>query len=355
MKRISPPLPTHLFPYAICALLALLPTLLYLFASTKLSSSATRFPHAAFASFRHAPKPICDWYSLPGFLDDDMMWWPFGWDDETKARHLGCVLPKLGPSDYFELVEKGEELEFLKGKVVLFIGDSQDRNMLNTLCSHTHTKFEHWNWHGTLLNGNLGMQGTGGPFVCHLGHPYNATFMMLFHFGVTRIAGDPAGEHHASDEPVMTTARIEMMAKWMKERGIKEPDLIVLHSLLWDAMHHGGRPFLSPTYLVDWTTGVRSQLYKPVRQAWPSSHLVWRTVPLTKAAWYNNRAVGTLNEAGRHIAHLEGTQVLDWARIMIGRDETLNEEDMMHQKAEGLKVLWRMVFHVLERMAPATE
>ncbi|KAJ3277395.1 hypothetical protein HK104_003338 [Borealophlyctis nickersoniae] len=118
--------------------------------------------------------------------------------------------------------------------------------------------------------------------------------------------------------------------------------------------HQGNNNFVTPTYVSKWISAARSRLIGAARKTWSRSLHVWRTVPPGRApdstTWpfIGRPDVEALNEMGRYVAKSEGLKVVDWDRVVEGRQDLLRA-DGYHQDNDSMRLLWNMLFHEMER------
>ncbi|KAL1405095.1 hypothetical protein Q8F55_008718 [Vanrija albida] len=313
---------------AVCAAVVLASVLLL---DTQRVFSERPYTHKLFAACP-AQCPS-DPFTRPGMLH----WSPAGLANETRwvpfpsAREAWDVaggpnaydLPKADsvPSQAWDgaapqlaaRLEQGGEVGWLRGRTVLLIGSSHDRNNVQQLCDVLKGKYYSWGGH------------TGG--YCHAAE-HDLVLVNWFLYGMV----DVEGRYPPGESPPNTFERrfAEVLVPKMAETGLshRSIDLVVATSLFWDDK------FLSEakTFGVDrakahgllwheaaWFRHRLRALFAAVRALYPHAPLMFRTRQLREV--HSNDAmlrIFQLDQAARAVAAQEGVALFTWGSKLEG-------------------------------------
>ncbi|BGP35390.1 hypothetical protein JCM10296v2_007226 [Rhodotorula toruloides] len=227
-----------------------------------------------FANLAGGTSACEDAYNSPGYIyrgegPSDIRWIPYedADFDATPAPLEEAIEPprsrldKAPPSfnEWIQTASNSSDLDFMRGRTVVFVGDSHDRRNIEGFCAH------HKDAGGMVIT-------KGGHVAtrCHL-PVLNFTMASWFHYGL-------AEENETwymtnlspTDNPPPYYIEGRMNATFMPDiEDIGQPDLIILNSIYWD---------------------LRYVVYKATHEEW-SWQLKRVTRPMTfqELAWHRRR------------------------------------------------------------------
>ncbi|KAJ3408243.1 hypothetical protein HDV05_005074 [Chytridiales sp. JEL 0842] len=349
-----------------------------------------------------AKQVACNPYERHGYLNPlTHLWIPLSTPPECLQKPHEHLSDRLS-----DLADPSKPLaSYLSNKLVVFVGDSQDRNTLQSLCGLTKGVLVHVGFDGQvdpgrgLKNGNSRMCVIERPL--HANNETERVFLVvvnLFHFGATVYRKEDLNEkinkHAFETDPVDTKSRVmalpSMLIKAASSSKLMEaisnatlpngksdtvpnmvlppnlqsilsnpkPTLITLHSGMWDIAYLKSRLSTTsgtdtetkiPNPLTHWLNSASDTLLDSTRSIFPHSHRFWRTAPQVTSVSRSPELLSHLNEAGRHLAKLHGLEILDWERLVVGRLDWL-EKDGFHQGKEGMEAHLQRILMEMERV-----
>ncbi|RKO93832.1 hypothetical protein BDK51DRAFT_49204 [Blyttiomyces helicus] len=218
---------------------------------------------------------------------------------------------------------------------------SDDRSSVNYLCSLIGTPIIRRDW-----NNSETANERGHPHICYL-EAYDATFLSLFHFGVTpRSPSSIFPGHVAPGEAWEAVERIALVKQMMDLRGLT-PDLIMAHSNYW-----------IPKEKKNSASPAQTSANGCSASAHPSSPpcATPGPEPISSGAFaapendgVPNFATRMLDQAAFVAMRAEHIEVLNWAETVVGRWDLRSTKDDTHQNERSLTVYLRMILEKMER------
>lgn len=311
----------------------------------------------------------CNIYGYPGYLDSrTLRWRPY-----TQLYNSNCPIYNDFDSLAYLKDESRQLPKFLANKLIVLIGDSQDRDAVKTLChAIPDAKLHHIGFDGKFKNASStdSLRSLGTSRVCLVqrlssaadtGKKQTQTFavLSLFQFGVSlRSRADKhIMEHLEEGDPLATRERLSrlpgMVAAVSKKMGraVTFPDVMVVHSSLWDLMtwERMGHTDEDVWAKIDgWPEVARLSLVRPLQDMFPSSRLWLRNTPVLPSSDASSQAfpsyqIAAMNEAARCLARNADLNFIDWKRTL----ETLPtvfSADNVHVSSEAHLALFQIIW-----------
>ncbi|GAA5885576.1 hypothetical protein JCM3774_001661 [Rhodotorula dairenensis] len=300
-----------------------------------------------------------DAYNQPGYIwrgqsDTQIRWIPYSDAPPDAFRLNNVTIPPpealvLAPRSYNallseaqDLVQTPAELDFMRGRTVIFVGDSHDRKNVEGFCA---------------LHKPQGAQLVvrGGHLSSRCKIPaLNFTLTAWFLYGLAEADEEwyAAELEQGGDRPPAAFEQrlaVEFEPE-LATTGDKAPDLIVLNSVYWDLLYlsrkarherwssslpswagasagAGEWSLQDPVRALSWNElrwhrhrlGMMVQLF---RDRFPGVPLMYRTAQ-SRA---NNRAKGNvalfqINDSAKFIMHQLGVPIFPWGDLLVGSDD----------------------------------
>ncbi|KAJ3158738.1 hypothetical protein HK101_001256 [Irineochytrium annulatum] len=363
--------------------------------------SASRDPSTA--PLTNALAPPCDPYALPGRLHPDFVFRPF---DGPLPPGLDCRVVTTTPTDNLSAVSRAAKGEadlpgHLRNRMVLIVGDSNDRNTIISFCQHIGgTSTAHMILDASIIPPGEDNQGDARLCVVREPNPSAGTghasgvlvIAFIFNYGIT----NDSGEHRNHVRPGLSALFVDVVdsippflnklapvhfpelllllppsnhdhagAPPSPRPPVIAPDLIVAQSSLWDlAMWVSAiRDRIADTNVtfdVEDTMSyglsrlpadLQSRFLPSFARNFAGVPLVWRTCPsISRDDLWEQRPAWVVSAYNRFVGlwlGRLGVRLLDWDAMVKGRAW---DEDGVHQGFQGRMVYSQMILAELERM-----
>ncbi|KAG9019645.1 hypothetical protein FRB90_011991 [Tulasnella sp. 427] len=224
------------------------------------------------------------------------------------------------------MAEESEELNWVRGKTVLFIGSSHDRNNIQYFCEY--------------VDGTYTSHGAHTAGFCHV-PKYNFTVVNWFLLGM--VDGDydwfsKEPKPHSFEERLET-----YMLPMMKQENLANPDLIVETSLFWDdkffqmrARHYEISRQDSPftyTELIWHRSRVHALIHYTRQLYGPKIPIMFRTRHFRHDnRWNHILRLFQLDQSVRAIAEELGIKLFTWGGKLEGHTDDFYDGDQHFQK-----------------------
>ncbi|BGP58316.1 hypothetical protein JCM8202_000921 [Rhodotorula sphaerocarpa] len=317
-------------------------------------------------------------YIWRGKSPTEIRWIPYDTDEELGEAALGLrpdsyalsnatsppgsVLARAPPSWNSVLnasrdLSGDERLDFMRGRTVLFVGDSHDRKGVEGFCAH------HRN-----LGAKLGGRGGHTATRCEI-PSLDFTLANWFHYGMPEREEEwyGAGLSPGMDLPPYSIEDRLRDAFEPDLVDIGQPDLIVLNSVYWDlryfarkAQHEGWQAELQRSdrpLTWDELRWHRSRLRSFVmlfRERFPGTKIMYRPGQLrADNAGSGNVAVYQINESAQHVMAELGVPIFPWGAHLIG-DESYVDDMHFPVVSQATYLFGDMALYYLYRVVEGT-
>jgi len=271
-----------------------------------------------------------------GAYPNDTRWLPFPHEPKDALEHplnseevinytshADADAYAIASPQFMKMVaDRSEEMEWIRGKTILFIGSSHDRNNVNFFCQ--------------FVNGTYTSRGGHIGGFCRV-PDYNFTVVNWFFYGMV----DEEFDWFAPTEkrPITFENRIsDMMLPIMENDQLNAPDLIVETSLFWDdnflaarARHHNQTHATLPlTYSeINWHRSRVHSLIARTRQLYGSNvPIMFRTRHFRiDNQWNRIIRIFQLDESVRAIATELGVKLFMWGDKLEGQTDQFYDGD----------------------------
>ncbi|KAI9348687.1 hypothetical protein BDR26DRAFT_931062 [Obelidium mucronatum] len=160
------------------------------------------------------PLVECNPYAIPGTLDRNHIWKPLF----EPMKQSSICNPRLLSDNLAILKNQTAPLpSYLKNKLILLVGDSFDRKLVEDLCAHAGIKVKLSSLNGTIWATNGYM---GSTTICTIKRgPYSFVLLSVFHFGVVdgaKGAWSMPKHWHVNYSPPLLKDRIQWLPYMLK-------------------------------------------------------------------------------------------------------------------------------------------
>lgn len=282
------------------------------------------------------------------------------------------------------------DVEWLRNRVIVLIGDSFDRNLVTSVCDavtgdlHVVSPFCKDNHANTTFPSPF----RGGlPLHCRI-ESLNAHIVAVFVLGVATVHMevitrhiDPMAEWADNAKLLDPRDRLVQVSHLLQANQL-EPDAVIMTSIHWDLLQRymdyardhnlspSNHPFTTEWVTDSWMPRVRQAIIQTAQSVFSSaSYFAWRTAPPvleslvhTKKGVYfssptipqeyrnfDNDKAEILNAAGRRLAIEEGMDVVDFARYMAAQQRFLFGDGYHWSRHMNLKMFELLLAQVHNR------
>ncbi|KAI9632418.1 uncharacterized protein MKK02DRAFT_40720 [Dioszegia hungarica] len=238
---------------------------------------------------------------------------------KAAGAGTGAVEGVEGGTAEVALMELGTEWDWARGKLVVFIGSSHDRNNVWQWCDEVIGEYTSWGGH------------IGG--FCHI----EALDLTIAHWFLYGLIDDEslAKIRSAEGRPLTYELRIkDVMRPLMVEHGIdRKPDLMVVTSLFWDegaieeyGVHYSHRVRKAPAFAYNelaWHRSRFRQLITHLREMYsPSMPMMVRTRHIRLiTGWWLQLKIQQLDQGCRAVARGLGVREFTWGDKLEGYNQ----------------------------------